>query len=148
MFTDLLVPKGPRAHQRATRPPLSVVLVLIASALIALPAAPLRAASIYWTDYFGGGMGRANLDGTGVQNLNANAWGVALDVAAGKMYTTKMGSTPARSIAPRSMVISKRNTTLTPALVPALHLVWHSTLVRANCIGRMTAGLQAEKLDP
>lgn len=33
-------------------------------------------------------MGRANLDGTGVQNLGINAWGLALDVAAGKMYTT------------------------------------------------------------
>jgi len=101
MFTDLLVPKGPRAQASAARPSwfnfCSNTLMLIVLSLIALPAAPAQAASIYWTG-FTGSMGRANLDGTGVKNLNVNAWGVALDVAAGKMYTTPGFGPGARQI--------------------------------------------------
>jgi sugar lactone lactonase YvrE len=49
-----------------------------------------RSDSIYWTDFFGGHIWRANLDGTGQQALVAGGspGGIALDVSGGLMYWT------------------------------------------------------------
>jgi hypothetical protein len=50
---------------------------------------------LYWTDSFTGKIQRANLDGTGVEDLVTglfDPFGIALDVAAGKMYWTDSGT--------------------------------------------------------
>ena len=56
-------------------------------------ALDVAANKIYWTDFqsaaFGGGIRRANLDGTGMEILvDEGALGIALDLKAGKMYWT------------------------------------------------------------
>ena len=55
-----------------------------------------KADKMYWGSYDSGPPGklhRANLDGTGVEDLKeTSAWGVALDVASGHVYWTVGGS--------------------------------------------------------
>ena len=50
------------------------------------------ATTMYWTDTNAGKIQRSNLDGSGVENLVTTGivdpWGIALDVAGGKMYWT------------------------------------------------------------
>jgi hypothetical protein len=95
MFTDLLVPRGPRAPRSAAQfrwlslSTYQICVVLIVVGLAAGAAGRAQAASIYWTDFPIGAVARANLDGTGAQQIRGpHGWGLALDVAAGKMYTT------------------------------------------------------------
>ena len=51
---------------------------------------------MYWTDYSASKIQRANLDGSGVEDLVtsglSNPFGIALDVAGGKMYWTDEGT--------------------------------------------------------
>jgi hypothetical protein len=58
-----------------------------------LPSA--HAGSIYWTDYDGGDIRRANLDGSGVQTLSSSLpgpAGIGLDLVHGWMYFTEYNS--------------------------------------------------------
>src|SRR5687768_7639715 len=53
-----------------------------------------RSDSIYWSDFFGGNIRRANLDGTGQTTLvtgQSMPIGPALDLAGGRMYWGNLG---------------------------------------------------------
>ena len=76
----------------------SIVKLLLLFCLNAglLPDAVYGQDQMYWTSRFGRSIHRANLDGTGVENLitavPVDPFGIDLDVASGKMYWTDRSS--------------------------------------------------------
>src|SRR5262245_50546560 len=87
---QVLLPSGGKLPSRKRFLCGWVVLALFLGAL-----GSARCDFVYWTDFDGGDIRRANLDGTGEQTLLMGLdtpIGIALDVASGQMYWTNNNS--------------------------------------------------------
>ncbi len=74
------------------------LILLLVFPLVLLPGLAERvdaASRMYWTDASAGKIQKANLEGSGVEDLVtglSEPQGIALDVAGGKMYWVEVGS--------------------------------------------------------
>jgi len=93
MFTDLLVPRGPRASGIAKKalnesPTYSLTVGLVIAYVLVAPISSSRAESLYWGTALTS-ITRANLQGTNATFLGgASAWAIAGDSQASKIYST------------------------------------------------------------
>ena len=74
----------------SSKTPVLILAACLAIACLFVPGPVSAQSKMYWTEYGGNVIGRANLDGSSPEDLISSdlgwPWGIALDVAGGKMY--------------------------------------------------------------
>jgi virginiamycin B lyase len=134
----------------------AIALLLAALLVLTLALVPRAEAFVYWAHSFGGAIGRANLDGTGVDQSfitgTGQSWGVAVDDA--HVYWSNTTGTIGRANLDGTRVDQSFISTLTTGFtwgvaVDAEHVYWANNPVvepELGTIGR--ANLDGTGVDP